>query len=259
MDITAILSPLFNALWYLIPLILIASILKSPWFKGVFGEATVNVLIERNLDNSVYHLVKNVTLPAEDGTTQIDHILVSKYGVFVIETKNMKGWIFGSAKQKTWTQKIYRHSSKFQNPIHQNYKHLKTLEGCLDIPSDSLFSVIVFIGDSTFKTEMPDNVTYARGCIDYINSKVDEVLSQQQVNYVIATIESGKLKPSFKTNREHVKHVKEIVREKGAQKNCPKCGSQMVVREVKRGANIGNKFYGCSTFPKCRAMSKITS
>jgi len=183
-----------------------------------------------------------VTLPTDNGTTQIDHILVSKFGVFVIETKNMKGWIFGSANQKQWTQRIFKHSSKFQNPIHQNYKHLKTLEACLDIPSECLFSVIVFVGDSTFKTEMPDNVTYARGCIDYIKSKQDEVLRQQRVNHVIATIESGKLKSSFKTNREHVKHVKSIVREKHAQKSCPRCGSQMVVRKVKKGANIGNKF-----------------
>lgn len=259
MDITTILSPLFNALWYLIPLVFIATVLKSPWFKGVFGEVAVNVLIERNLDENIYHLIKNVTLPTDTGTTQIDHILVSKYGVFVIETKNMKGWIFGSAKQKQWTQRIYKHSSKFQNPIHQNYKHLKTLEGCLDIPSESLFSVIVFIGDSTFKTDMPDNVTYARGCIEHIRSKMDEVLSQQQVNHVIAAIESGKLKPSFKTNREHVKHVKQIVREKDSQKTCPRCGSLMIAREVKKGVNIGNKFYGCSMFPKCRAMSKITS
>lgn len=256
MDITAILSPLFNALWYLIPLLLIGSIVKSPWFKGIFGEATVNFLIERNLSKDTYHLIKNVTLPTEDGTTQIDHVLVSKYGVFVIETKNMKGWIFGSAKQKQWTQRIYKHSTKFQNPIHQNYKHLKTLESCLGIPSDSLFSVIVFIGDSTFKMEMPDNVTYARGCIDYIKSKASEVLSQQQVNQIIATIEGGRLKPGFKTNHEHVKHVKQIVREKNDDKSCPKCGSKMVLREVKKGANIGNKFYGCSTFPKCRAMAK---
>jgi len=257
MDITALLSPLFNALWYLIPLLLIASVLKSPWFKGMFGEVLVNALILKNLDKDTYHLIEDVTLPTEDGTTQIDHVLVSRYGVFVIETKNMKGWIFGSAKQKQWTQRIYKHSSKFQNPIHQNYKHLKALESCLDIPSDSLFSVIVFIGDSSFKTEMPDNVTYSRGCIDYIKSKTNEVLSQQQVNQIIATIESGRLKPSFKTNREHVKHVREVVREKNEEKRCPRCGSTMVIREVKKGANIGSKFYGCSTFPKCRAMAKI--
>ncbi len=158
MDITVILSPLFNALWYLIPLVLIATVLTSPWFKGVFGEVAVNVLLERNLDKRVYHLIRNVTLPTDNGTTQIDHILVSKFGVFVIETKNIKGWIFGLANQKQWTQRIFKHSNKFQNPIHQNYKHLKTLEACLDIPSESLFSVIVSVGGSTFKTEMPDNV-----------------------------------------------------------------------------------------------------
>ena len=257
MDITAILSPLFNALWYLIPLLIVIAILKSPWFKGVLGEMIVNFLIERNLDKGSYHLIKNVTLPTEDGTTQIDHILVSKYGVFVIETKNMKGWIFGSAKQKQWTHRIYKHSMKFQNPVHQNYKHLKTLERCLDIPNDRLFSVIVFIGDSTFKTEMPDNVTHARGCIDYIKSKTGAVLSQQQVQQIIATIESGRLQPSFQTNREHVKHVSRIVQDKSNDRNCPRCGSKMVIREIKKGANIGAKFYGCSMFPKCRSMVKV--
>ena len=219
MDITAILGLLFKSLWYFIPLILIGTILKSPWFKGVLGEAMVNILIQRKLDKGIYHLVKDITLPTDDGTTQIDHVLVSKYGVFVIETKNMKGWIFGSAKQKQWTQRIYKHSTKFQNPIHQNYKHLKTLESCLDIPRESLFSVVVFIGDSTFKTEMPENVAYARGCIDYIKSKRIEVLSQKEVNQIIVTIENGRLKPSFKTNRQHVTHVKEIVREKSAEKS----------------------------------------
>ena len=43
----------------------------------------------------------------------------------------MKGWIFGLANQKTWTQKIYKHTNKFQNPLHQNYKHVKTLEAQL--------------------------------------------------------------------------------------------------------------------------------
>jgi hypothetical protein len=48
--------------------------------------------------------------------------------VFVVETKNMKGWIFGSATQPFWTQKIFRSNYKFQNPLHQNYKHVKTLQ-----------------------------------------------------------------------------------------------------------------------------------
>jgi restriction system protein len=83
-----------------------------------------------------------VTLPTEDGTTQIDHVIVSRYGVFVIETKNLKGWIFGSPQQKTWTQKIYRHTTKFQNPLHQDYKHTQTLQAALELDPEKIFPVI---------------------------------------------------------------------------------------------------------------------
>ena len=258
MDITPIINQVFSALWYLVPIALLAGLFKSPWFKGVLGEFQVNLLLKFFLSKEKYHLLKNVTLPTDNGTTQIDHVIVSKYGVFVIETKNMKGWIFGSPNQKQWTQKIFKHSSKFQNPIHQNYKHLKTLESCLTIPPESIFSVIVFIGDSTFKTDMPSNVTYAGGCIKYIKSQCTEILTQEQVYEVVSTIQSGRLQPSLKTNREHIAHVKKIIESKENDNTCPKCGSQMIVRESKKGANAGNKFWGCSTFPKCRAIAKIT-
>ena len=155
MDFTPIIHQALSALWYLTPIALLLAVLKSSWFKGIFGEFQVNLAARLFLPKSDYHLLKNVTLPTENGTTQIDHIIVSRYGVFVVETKNMKGWIFGNSSQKTWTQKIYKHSSKFQNPLHQNYKHIKTLEACLDIPATAIHSVVVFVGDSTFKTQMP--------------------------------------------------------------------------------------------------------
>jgi len=195
-----------------------------------------------------------VTLPTEDGTTQIDHILVSSKGIFVLETKNMKGWIFGSEKQRQWTQKVFKHTSKFQNPLHQNYKHTKTLSSCLDIPDSKIFSVIVFVGDSEFKTEMPENVTYAGGFIRYINSKQETILSATEIRLAIQKIETGRLKPSIKTHREHAQHVKDIKVQKAFGKSCPKCGSTMVHRVSKKGANAGNKFWGCSQFPKCRAI-----
>jgi restriction system protein len=181
---------------------------------------------------------------------------VSKYGIFVVETKNMKGWVFGSENQKQWTQQIFKHKSKFQNPLHQNYKHVKTLEATLAIESnaknDSIFSVIIFIGDSTFKTKMPKNVRFARGGIEYIKSKTDIFFNYQEVANVIEQVESGRLERSFKTNREHVKHVKEIVNEKSNIKSCTKCGADMKLRKATKGKNAGNEFWGCSTFPKCR-------
>lgn len=254
MDISIMFAPIINVLWYFVPLAILVSVIKSPWFKGKAGEFLVNITAKFFLNKNDYHLIKNVTLPTVDGTTQIDHIIVSKYGVFVVETKNMKGWIFGNEKQKYWTQKIFRSSHKFQNPLHQNYKHVKTLQACLDIDATSIFSLIVFVGDSTFKTQMPENVTKGGGYIQFIKSKTELLLSEAQVSSVLERINSGRLTPSIKTNIKHVKHVKEIISEKENSKACPKCGGTMVLRETKKGANQGKQFYGCSSFPKCRGV-----
>jgi len=118
MNLTPIINQFLHVFLYLFPAVIIIAIIKSVWFKGIIGEAKINFSTKRSLNKDEYHLIKNVTLPAKNGTTQIDHIIVSKYGIFVIETKNMKGWIFGNQKQKTWTQKIYKHTNTFQNPLH---------------------------------------------------------------------------------------------------------------------------------------------
>jgi len=258
MDFTPLITQAISSLWFLIPIALFVTVIKTPWFKGVAGEFIVNVGAKLFLNKETYHLIKNVTLPTEDGSTQIDHVIVSKFGVFVVETKNMKGWIFGSANQRTWTQKIYKHSSKFQNPLHQNYKHTKTLQSLLGLNEAQLFSVIVFVGDSTFKTDMPENVTYGKGYIRFIKSKTAPLLTDSQVKEVTEKIQAGRLTPPFKMNREHVNHVQSIVAERENIKNCPKCSSQMVLREVKKGQKMGNKFWGCSKFPKCRGVVNVT-
>jgi len=257
MDFTPTFNQIYGTLWYLIPFFVIVTLLKSAWFKGVFGEFIVNLSAKLFLDKEKYHLIKNVTLPTEGGSTQIDHVIVSIYGVFVLETKNMKGWIFGSPNQRTWTQKIYKHSSKFQNPLHQNYKHTKTLESLLELNEEQIFSVVIFVGDSTFKTEMPENVTYGKDYIRFIKSKTQPVLTESEVKEITIKIETGRLTPSFKTNREHIKHVKTIVEKKENSQSCPKCGGGMVLREVKKGQNSGNKFWGCSSFPKCRGVVNV--
>lgn len=214
MDFSPLFQPLLGALWYLIPLFVLAAVIKSPWFKGKVGEAIVNLSTRLLLDKNRYHLIKNVTLPTEDGTTQIDHIIVSRYGVFVVETKNMKGWIFGNAKQRYWTQKIFKHAQRFQNPLHQNYKHVKTVQALLGLSDHQVHSVVVFVGESTFKTAMPDNVTQGIGYVRYIRSKKDLVLSPEQVSEVLDAIASGRLKASLSTDRAHNRHVRALVAER---------------------------------------------
>ncbi len=214
MNFTPSITQFLSMFWFLIPIIVLVAVMKTPWFKGVIGEFKVNLEAKMFLNRTEYHLIKNVTLRIGDGTTQIDHIIVSKFGVFVVETKNMKGWIIGSPKQKTWTQKIYKQSRKFQNPLLQNYKHVKTIESILGLNDQQIHSVVVFTGDSTFKTELPENVTHGKGYIRFIKTKNKVIISDAEVEKIVSKIESGRLTPSFKTHREHVKHVKNIVSEK---------------------------------------------
>ena len=281
MDITAAIAPLLTQLWFFLPLLLIATLLKTAWFKGMVGEWFINLCIRLFLDKREYRLLKDVTLPTPQGSTQIDHVIVSRFGLFVIETKNMKGWIFGNPTQKSWTQQIYRRKHHFQNPLHQNHLHMMTLKSLLGLSDNQLHSVIFFIGDCTFKTPMPQNVMN-RGLIRYVKGITTPVLAESEVAHVVDTIQQGRLAANWQTHRQHVTQLKtrhadpsanhvstrEPVRQSVANPPsqsvsppdnpppiCPRCGSTMVLRTATRGENKGNQFWGCSGFPKCRQVA----
>jgi hypothetical protein len=194
--------------------ILVISVLyffKSRWFRRFAGEMLVHILTKIHLDKTKYHVLKNVTFPVEDGKIQIDHIIVSRYGVFVIETKNLKGLIFGDPHQRTWTQKIFKYTKKFQSPIHQNYKHVKTIQSLLAMNDQQVFSVIVFVGNNTFKTDMPDSVMHGTRLIKYINSKDQPVFFDADVKMILSKIEAERLTPSWKAAKASLNYVRQIV------------------------------------------------
>ena len=255
MDFSLITEAL-KTLWWLIPVILFLGVLRflrSARFKGILGEAFVKVTARFFLPAGTYYRFHNVTLPTSDGTTQIDHIFVSRFGIFVVETKNMKGVIAGEKTEKQWTQLFSSISFSFQNPLHQNYKHVKALEALLDVPPKVVRSVVVFVGQSTFASPLPANVTRGGGYITYIKSFRDPVLSEARAQKAIAQIQSNRLTPSWETHRQHVHQLKKRSHPT-AERICPKCGNPMVLRTAKRGRNTGNQFWGCSAYPKCRMV-----
>lgn len=143
----------------IIAIFIMLKILGSARFKGWFGERAVSRGLSQ-LDPTTYHTFHDLYLPRPDGqgTTQLDHVVVSPFGIFVIETKNYKGWIFGSEKQPQWTQQIYRQKNRFQNPLHQNDLHVRALVESLALPRAVFLPLVFFIGDAQFKTPMPPNV-----------------------------------------------------------------------------------------------------
>lgn len=217
------------------------------FLKGWVGEKSAQLGMWFKLDDDVYRRFHDIILKADDGTTQIDHVVVSMYGIFVIETKNYSGWIFGDEKQPKWTQVLFGSKKTFQNPLHQNYKHTMELARALGVPHDKVHSIVFFIGESQFKTVMPANVM-DKGLATYIGSFKDIVFVGQQLRTLEEKIRNLKANPAS-TRKEHVRN---LVDRFESNNTCPKCGSELVERTVSRGENIGKTFVGCSNFPKCR-------
>ncbi|MEG9303929.1 NERD domain-containing protein [Psychrobacter celer] len=206
--------------------------LKST-FKGFLGETVINVAMWLKLEKDVYHRLNNVTLPlANGGSTQIDHIIVSVYGIFVIETKNYKGWIYGSEKQKQWTQ-VFQNGSKFkfQNPLRQNYLHIKTLADLLDLELSYFHSMIAFIGECELKTrdELPENVL-TTGMVSYVKKKEDRLLTEDEVTSIVEQIESNKFSKSWHTNRQHKAYLKD--KHSNASKNTDNPTPESIIKET---------------------------
>lgn len=118
---------------------------KTIFDKGNYGEfLTFTYLEELDLYNKK---MTNLYIPKKDGTTtEIDLIMINETGIYVFESKNYSGWIFGDEKYKYWTQSIgKKQKNKFFNPVWQNNGHINALKGILGMESKNIFkSYIVF-------------------------------------------------------------------------------------------------------------------
>lgn len=172
------------------------------------GEALVSEVVQASFRPPDYHLMNHVTLPLEDGTTQIDHVLVSRFGVFVIETKDYRGWIFANARHAKWTQVLFRHRYPLQNPVFQNSLHVRAVRSLLDfLPPDAVESVVVFTGEAEFKTPVPDGVLYVSELVEYLQERTVEVMSLNRVQFCVGRLETARLAVSGQTDVEHVQNL----------------------------------------------------
>lgn len=172
------------------------------------GEMLVRRAIQQACTGPNWHLLNNVTLPTSNGTTQIDHVLVSRYGIFVIETKDYSGWIFGEAKSSQWTQVIYKRKSRFQNPLRQNYKHIKAVQTLLDfIPSNQIEGAVIFTGDAVFKTNRPEGVFTLSEFVARLGGLQTEVITENRLQFCVGRLECHRLALTKKTDIEHQQYL----------------------------------------------------
>lgn len=223
-----------------------------PVLAGLWGEAKVSSILAM-LSKKHYRVYNDLIVPVFNHTAQIDYIVVSNYGVFVIETKNYKGKIYGGENSEYWTQNIFGNKFNLYNPILQNAKHVKTL--CLNvkgITADICYPVIVFTGESDLRVKTTTPVIKLWKLYFYIKKHKNIVLTDSQIAdicYKLDTLKENKIKKS-----EH----KEFVKETASRTEtfirsgvCPRCKGDLVLRHGKYG-----DFWGCSNYPKCTFIQK---
>jgi restriction system protein len=220
--------------------------------KGWFGEKMTTFNMWLSLNGSIYRRFHDVIVPSKNGTTQIDHLIVSRYGVFIVETKNMRGWIFGSEHQQKWIQSLFKEKYPFQNPIKQTYRQKKVLAEFLNVQESVIRTVIYFVGDSTFKTRMPNNVIDS-GLGTYIKQFNNQVLSTMELDRLLKVIERHKVESPL-SKRDHKRSLQQ---RHNSDSICPKCGSELILRTVKNGSNTVSKFLGCKSYPKCKFTKNV--
>ena len=238
---------------FIVFILIIVIVLKinSSKIKGSIGEAKVNTRL--NFLGKEYIVLKDILISSSNGyTSQIDELVLSEYGIFVIETKNYKGWIFGNEKAENWTQVIYKEKHTFRNPIKQNWSHIYALKSLLsDYPNIKYHPIVVFSGNATLKSiESSVPVIYS----NRLNSTIrrlsfEKCLSIDEVNKFQTILESSELKER-NARKEHIKNIKQNVKEKKSKMAnliCPRCNGELKLRNGRNG-----KFYGCSNYPRCK-------
>lgn len=226
-------------------------ILMEVYYKKFIGMAR-EFWVKRELKKlpKEYLVINDIMVKTKDNSThQIDHIVISKYGIFVIETKQYNGYIKGNDYDKRWMIKSGKKKFYVKNSLHQNYGHVKSLEEILNLPEEKFIS-LVCISSRARVSVKSNNVVRIYELIDKIYSYQEVIINNEEEIYESI----NKLNIIDKKQRkEHVRNAKKIKNNKDeAFKNkCTKCGGELVTRNGKYGT-----FMGCSNFPKCRYVKK---
>jgi hypothetical protein len=232
--------------------------------KGKRGEMRVFSILSQLSDE--YTILNDLVLRTDKGTTQIDHVVVSKYGVFTIETKNYRGEIYGDDKRQKWTQlivtkvtyapkrwKTYTYVTKnnFYNPVKQSLGHAFRIKELLyAFPHVKIIPIVAFAGDAILSNiDTRHHVVYKENLPEIIDRYKTICLTDNDVQAIIDILGNNNIR-EFLSDRQHVKNIRAAARKVNNTINagiCPKCGGQLVKRRGKYGS-----FYGCSNYPKCK-------
>lgn len=209
----------------------------------------------RWLSRDEYFIINDLMFTRNNGnTTQIDHVVVSPYRIFVIETKNIYGYIHGSDNSKQWRSCWRNRDLAFDNPVLQNQAHINALAEQLQISSDKFMSIIAFSPKADLQTAVNDTyVVYWSQLRRLIRRYKEPIMTIEEAEriykYLLAINVTDKETREWHAVRAKINRNNYEIRSQESVENgkCPKCGGRLVRRNGKNGP-----FYGCSNYPNCK-------
>ena len=144
----------------------------------------------------------DVLLEIGNTSCQIDHIVVSIFGIFVIETKNYSGIIYGKEKDNKWTQYLGDRKYRFYNPIKQNERHIEVLKQCLGCPKEYFIPVVVFSRNSDLRISTESPVLYTDTMLRYIDSFNYPSIKKNEMSAIDNKIINS-CNPSYEARERH--------------------------------------------------------
>jgi len=185
------------------------------WDTNNIGEQIVIWELKKHFGKPDNYLLNNVTLAINaTGTTQIDHILINRHGIFVIETKHYGGLILGKEMDKKWTQCFGNGKNyPFMNPILQNNGHINQLKRYLPLPNEAFKSIIVFTGEAKLKSDKIRNIVQKDELVKYIKQFKEVILSDLDITKAIGRLEFDRKEPCEETDAAHIEYVQSIKRQ----------------------------------------------
>lgn len=180
-----------------------------PKFRGFMGEFWLKLELKK-LPKNKYKLLNDIMIEDEKGTHQIDHIVLSKYGIFVIEMKNYYGLIIGNQYKEKWYQYLGKNKYTFHNPMYQNYGHIKALSNVLKLNEELFIPITCF--SNQVKLKVTSNKPVVQ--VDTINRnilKYTEEIITCDLNELSLKIENMNILDKIK-RKEHVKNIRNLKR-----------------------------------------------
>jgi len=234
---------------YLLILFLVFILFKIFYseIRGIMGEFWVKMELDK-LSEKKYIVLNDIMIESGGSTHQIDHLIISKYGIFIIEMKNYYGMIIGEEYKTNWTQYLGKNKYNFKNPIHQNYGHVKAIEDILKIDSKKIIPIVCFSNQVKLKVKTNSSVVKLDNLVQLIKKFTLIQLQEDNTDIVEKILKNNII--DKKRRKNHVKMIKEKIKnniDKANEMVCPKCGSDLVERNGKYGT-----FKGCSNYPKCK-------